>query len=359
MKLKTAIFLTSALTFNFCVRQSLANFSEQKWTYHGPTGDASFEKCGGDLGSPLVDLEEIQKRYQLKRSGKKDFLLVAPNRNEIRFSLRHAKIVASNWSIKLSQSPKLVKKKLCVPLDFADRALTPLLTGIPPSEWDNHLKYTTYAQVVLDAGHGGNDWGALGIFKGEVLKEKDLSLEFTRELAQGLKDKGVNIALTRNQDHYVALTERYALVNKLGPKLFLSLHLNSNGVNPGFEIFTLSLFKRDRKALEEVGAQVSKGKEKALLTFKSAAKQELSIDWAAQVKTIMSQYIRPVNAGMRREPFFLLYAVESPGLLLELGHMDREEDLNFWLNKKMRAELFQKLADYISSKLKTLQKIGS
>ncbi|MEZ4814222.1 MAG: N-acetylmuramoyl-L-alanine amidase [Bdellovibrionota bacterium] len=345
MKLKTAICLTSALTFSvFFSRLSLANFTEQKWIYHGPSGDESFEKCGGELGSPLVSLDEIQKKFELKRNGKKDFTLENSKGNKIRFSLRHNKVLGKDWSIKLSQAPELVKKKLCVPLDFGDRVLTPLLTGVKPEPWDEHLKYTSFAQVVLDPGHGGNDWGALGVYKGEALKEKDLTLEFSKEFERALKDKGVQVAVTRNRDQYVALAERYELANKFNSKLFISLHMNSSGVSPGFEIFTLSMFKRDRKALEEVGSIVSKGKEKALVTFKSAAKQELSIAWAAKFKKVMSQYIKPVNAGMRREPFFLLYAVQSPGILMELGYMDREEDLRFWLNKKLRKELWKKLS---------------
>lgn len=350
MKLKTAIYLTSVLTFSLS-SLTHANFSEQRWIYHGPKGDESFEKCGGTLGSPLVSLEDIQKKYQLKRVGKKDFTLKGPNKRQVRFSTRHKKVLGDNWSIELSQAPEMIKRKLCVPIDFGDRALTPLLTGKKPVPWNEHLKYTTFAQVVIDAGHGGNDWGALGVYKGEALKEKELTLEFSKELERTLKDKGLQVALIRNQDHFVALTERYALANKLNPKLFISLHLNSNGISPGFEIFTLSMFKRDRKALEEVGARVTKGKEKALLTFKSAAKQELSIGWAAKFKNVLGQYLKPVNAGMRREPFFLLYAVESPGILLELGYIDKEEDLHFWLNKSLRQGLWIKLSEMIREEL--------
>ncbi len=351
MKLKTAICLTSVLTFSF-FQTAYANFTEQRWIYHGPGGDESFEKCGGGLGSPLVSLDDIQKKYNLKRFGKKDFTLESPQKKQIRFSLRHTKIIGDGWSIQLSQKPEFIKKKLCVPVDFGDRALTPLLTGQKPALWNEHLKYTSFAQVVIDPGHGGNDWGALGLYKDEPLKEKELSLEFAKELERELKDKGVQVAMTRNQDHFVALTERYALANKLNPKLFISMHLNSNGISPGFEIFTLSMFRRDRKALEEVGSKVSKGKEKALLTFKAAAKQELSIAWAAKFKEVMSSFLKPVNAGMRREPFFLLYAVESPGVLLELGYMDREEDLRFWLDKKLRNTLWKKLAEMIALELK-------
>lgn len=355
MKLKTVICLTSVLTFS-SPSLLLANFSDQKWIYHAPHGDKEFDKCGGDLGSPLVSLDKIQKSYHLKRLGKKDFVLSSSSKNQIKFSLRHKKVIGENWAAELSQAPKIVKKELCVPLDFADRALTPLLTGRKPEIWDEHLKYVAFAQVVLDPGHGGNDWGTTGVYKGEVFKEKDLTLEFSKEFEKALRDRGVSTALTRNKDDYVALTERYEINNRLNPKLFLSLHLNSNGIEPGFEIFTLSLFKKDRKALEEVGARVTQGKEKALLTFKSAAKQEVSIEWAAKFKEVMSRYIKPVKMGMRRESFFLLYAVESPGLLIELGHLDREEDLNFWLNKELRNTLWKSLAQMLSDQLNPIKK---
>jgi N-acetylmuramoyl-L-alanine amidase len=356
MKLRTAIFLISVSTFNSCYR-AYANFSEKTWTYHGPHGDLVFEKCGGDLGSPLVSLDEIEQKLSLKRVGKKkDFTLQKDGENEIRLSTRYNKVFGKGWTVDLSEAPRFVKNgkktQVCVPLDFGDRGLTPLLNGQKPAKWDEHLEYTSFAQVVIDPGHGGNDWGTLGVYKDEALKEKDLTLEFAKELEGVLKEKSITVALTRNRDDFVALSERSALVNKLNPKLFLSLHLNSNGASPGFEIFTLSMFKRDRKALEEIGTKISKGKEKALLTFKSAAKQELSISWAADIKKVLSKYVKPVAAGLRREPFYLLYAVDSPGILVELGYMDREEDLRFWLNKSMRRSLWNDLSQVIDNTLK-------
>jgi len=357
MRLKTAIFSISVLTFSLSPAL-FANFSEKGWIYHGPSGDDFFERCGGQLGSPLVSLDEIQKKYALKRSGKKDFVLETTrekNKSEIRFSIRHAKILGKDWESELSQAPVFIKKKLCVPLDFGDRALGPLLTGQKPSKWNEHLAYVSYAQVVIDPGHGGNDWGTLGVFKGEVLKEKDLALEYAKELEAALKEKNIDVALTRRQDVFVALSERAALVNKLSPKLFISLHLNSNGVSPGFEIFTLSMFKRDRKALMEISKRQSNEKENGggILTFKSAAKQELSIAWAADFKKVLSAYLKPVNAGLRREPFYLLYAVESPGVLVELGYMDRAEDLNFLLNKSLRKTMWSQFSEAIDARLKS------
>ena len=349
MRLKTAIFCISVLTSNLFSFLSYSNFSQDKWTYHAPGGDKLFSRCGKDLGSPLVSVEEIAKQYSLQFKGKEDFELRDSSSGRfILFSTRHNQVNSSGWKQELSSRPvwitKKRKKQLCVPLDFGDRALTPLLSGQAPESWNKHLQYIQHAQVVIDPGHGANDWGASGIFKGEIFKEKDLTLEFARELNAAFKERGVESVLTRNQDHFVSLSERTSLVNKLKPKLFLSLHMNSNGVEPGFEIFTLSQYKKDRKSLFEIGKKVSKLNEKALLTFKSTAKQELSVQWAAFLKKILSSFLSPVKAGMRHESFFLLYAVETPGILVELGHIDREEDMRFWLNTEKRKEIWKQIA---------------
>ncbi len=365
MRLRTAIFCISVLTSNVFSFFCYSNFSQDKWTYHSPNNQLSsdsgvhlFDRCGKDLGAPLVSVEEIAKVFSLKFQGKEDFELKKGDR-VVYFSTRHDQIRSADWKQNLSARPVWIrekgKKKLCVPLDFGDRALTPLITGQSPETWDKHLQYVRHAQVVIDPGHGGNDWGASGNFKSESFKEKDLTLEFARELNSAFKEKGIESVLTRNQDLFVSLSERTSLVNKFKPKLFLSLHLNANGVGPGFEIFTLSQYKKDRKSLFEIGKRVSKEKEKSLLTFKSTAKQELSVHWAAIFKQILSSFLSPVKAGMRQESFFLLYAVDTPGILIELGYVDREEDMKLWLDEKKRKEIWSQIASRFLEEIKKSQ----
>lgn len=301
-------------------------------------------------------MKELAKVFSLKLSGTKDFVL-KNNTSQISFSIRHNKVTGKNWEQELSVNPALIKGQLCVPLDFGDRALGPLLGGKVPKKWNDHLQYIRFAQVVIDPGHGGNDWGAQGFFKGDTIKEKNLTLEFSRELSKELKNKNIEAVQTRNQDDFVALSERYALANTLKPKLFISLHLNTAGISRGFEIFTLSTFHRDRKSLLEVGKKVESNKDKSLLTFKSAAKQEISVEWAAVVKDTLKEFLPPVTVGMRRFPFFLLYAVSIPAVLIELGHLDREEDNNFWLNPTKRKNAWEKLSNVIAQKLSTPHKL--
>lgn len=357
MKLKTAILCISALTFNFL---AYSNFSAEGWLFHSPQGDKKFARCGEDLGNPQVNLFDLAKEFSIKISGKKDLkLLHIPSQSIVRMSLRHRNVSAGTWSIALSSVPKkLSAQKICVPIDFGERVIIPLIEGASPHDWKQHLKYLSKAQIVIDPGHGGNDWGTVGIFKGQLLREKDLTLDFSKELAKKLKDKGLEVALTRIDDQFVALEERQEVANLLKPKLFLSLHLNSKGPSRGFEIFALSLFKRDHKALFEIDKKNRTSSKKKdvqsneLVAIKSSAKQELSLQWASDLKSAFSEFIPPVQQGVRRAPFFLLYAVEYPALLIELGYMDRDEDLKFWTNPDLRSKVLDKVALTLLQKIK-------
>lgn len=76
--------------------------------------------------------------------------------------------------------------------------------------------------VVIDAGHGGKDSGAANDELG--FEEKWLNLDIARAIEKRLKDKGVNVVMTRNSDVFVQLAQRAAIANGLGADLFVSVH---------------------------------------------------------------------------------------------------------------------------------------
>ncbi len=79
-------------------------------------------------------------------------------------------------------------------------------------------------KIVLDAGHGGNDSGAVGgLIK---LKEKDLNLEMAQKVESKLKALGFNVIMTRTDDTYKTLSSRYTLANDDNANIFLSMHFN-------------------------------------------------------------------------------------------------------------------------------------
>ncbi len=79
------------------------------------------------------------------------------------------------------------------------------------------------AAIMLDAGHGGSDTGAIGI---TGVFEKDIALKVTSRLAESLRNRGYGVVLTRDRDRFVSLGARADLCNELLPMIFVSIHAN-------------------------------------------------------------------------------------------------------------------------------------
>jgi N-acetylmuramoyl-L-alanine amidase len=110
--------------------------------------------------------------------------------------------------------------------------------------------------VVLDAGHGGTDPGAIGVSK--QISEKQLTLAFARDLRDVLVARGrVRVAMTRDDDRYVSLDDRAAVARRLGAGLFVSLHMDS-ALNPlarGASVYSLSDVASDAEAARFAASQ--------------------------------------------------------------------------------------------------------
>ncbi|MCL9970341.1 N-acetylmuramoyl-L-alanine amidase [Anoxybacillus kestanbolensis] len=88
-------------------------------------------------------------------------------------------------------------------------------------------------KIVLDAGHGGHDPGAIA----NGLREKDLTLAIVKHIGKMLEEyEGVEILYTRTDDRFLELSERAAIANKAGADFFLSVHINAGG-GTGFESY--------------------------------------------------------------------------------------------------------------------------
>ena len=97
----------------------------------------------------------------------------------------------------------------------------------PPKSSEKLKARSRPYKVVVDAGHGGKDPGAMG--RGG-LREKDVNLDVARRLALYLEDHGVDVVMTRRSDVYVPLEDRTAIANRVNPDLFVSIHANSDNL---------------------------------------------------------------------------------------------------------------------------------
>ncbi|MFK5925683.1 MAG: N-acetylmuramoyl-L-alanine amidase [Desulfuromusa sp.] len=201
--------------------------------------------------------------------------------------------------------------------------------------------------IVVDAGHGGKDPGAIGPNK---VFEKDVTLKMAKVLARALRQQlGVKVLLTRSDDHFLKLHERTEYANQVGADLFISLHANatSNGKAYGVETYFLNLSKNNQAAevaarengttLQEVG-----NLEAILFDLMANAKINESSRLAAEVQQslvagLRSHYSRVKDHGVKQGPFYVLLGATMPSVLVETGFISNPRD-----EKRLTSAVYQK-----------------
>ncbi|WP_096199529.1 N-acetylmuramoyl-L-alanine amidase [Bacillus sp. FJAT-45350] len=150
-------------------------------------------------------------------------------------------------------------------------------------------------KICLDAGHGGNDSGAIG----HGLQEKDVALDIVKRIDEKLKQyEGVQTLLTRSSDIFVELAERAAIANRWGADYFLSAHLNAfNGQANGYEDFI----------------------------HISASAQSISHQNTMHAE-ITKQVPEINNRGRKTANFAVLRLTRMPAILTENGFIDNARD---------------------------------
>ena len=191
--------------------------------------------------------------------------------------------------------------------------------------------------IVVDAGHGGKDPGAIGPHK---TYEKNVALAIAKSLAKQLRQKmKVKVLLTRSDDRFLPLHERTEYANQVGADLFISLHANAspNGKAYGIETYFLNLSKNSQAAevaarengttLQEVG-----NLDAILFDLMANAKINESSRLAAEVQQsviagLRSHYSHIKDHGVKQGPFHVLLGATMPSVLIETGFISnpREE----------------------------------
>ncbi|ADE56437.1 N-acetylmuramoyl-L-alanine amidase family protein [Aminobacterium colombiense] len=206
--------------------------------------------------------------------------------------------------------------------------------------------------VVIDAGHGGKDPGAVA----NGYREKDLNLQYARQLAECVKKRGFRVRLTRDTDVYLKLGERTDLANKWEADMFISIHANAlpKGRHAnGTEIYIMAL-PTDKDAMElalienreltgdngsESSAQVDK-KTKMLLNILGNMQQNAKISDSTEVAEHLFKSGQKQKINMRRvaqAPFFVLRGATMPAVLIETGFLTERSEA-----KKLATPSFQK-----------------
>ena len=176
-------------------------------------------------------------------------------------------------------------------------------------------------RVVIDAGHGGSNTGAPGLFAG--VYEKRVTLAVARDLAAELRARGFDVVMTRDRDEYLTLRERVRRANAAEPDCFVSLHTNASGERSrrGVETWVLA---RDAAEVEARRAASHESDDVAALVTElrmlDAARRSAELAHAVQAEVVAAT--TGVDRGVRQYGYDVLAGVAAPAVLVEMGFLD-------------------------------------
>ncbi|QKF66457.1 N-acetylmuramoyl-L-alanine amidase [Arcobacter venerupis] len=216
--------------------------------------------------------------------------------------------------------------------------------------------------IVLDAGHGGDDVGAVGPNK---RYEKVINLNVTKYLAAILKQRGYTVYLTRSKDVFIKVVERTVLANEKNADLFMSIHTNAvpkekaNEVD-GIETFFLSPAREERAkrvaALEnksDIREMSSSSKDVFLESLnrpRITASHKFAIDVQAGIlQSARSKYKDIQDSGVREGPFWVLVGAQMPSILVELGYISHPVEGKRLYDKNYQQLLANGIANGVDS----------
>jgi N-acetylmuramoyl-L-alanine amidase len=221
------------------------------------------------------------------------------------------------------------------------------------------------AVVVLDAGHGGRDVGAIAVTGGY---EKDVTLAIARETARILRSRGrVQVRFTRDDDRFIPLGGRVRIARDARADLFVSIHADSaaNDKAQGASVYTLSAVASDaiaeRLAARENKADIIGG---VNLGVEAPEVGEIMVDLARRATGNVSvQFAETLQDALEREAvnfrgefhhfaaFAVLKAPDVPSVLLETGYLTNKDDAERLFSSSGRRAVARGLANAIERHL--------
>lgn len=283
--------------------------------------------------------------------------------------LRTPLAVEQAW---LDIAPETGKAQLNVTLDDTDEAAFAAAAGAPKTvSWgegaDVYMraptpKNTDKLVVILDPGHGGIDPGA----QRDGVIEADLMLSFARELREILLRTGAyDVYLTRDSDQFVSLEARVSFAHQAGADLFVSLHADAldEGVAHGASVYTLAIEASDAAsaALAErhdrddllAGVDLSGADDRVAQVLMDLARLDNTPRSQALAEHLIGG-IRNATGHVHKRPvrqagFSVLKAADIPSVLIELGFLSTNKDLENLQDPIWRAAMAAGIRDGIAA----------
>jgi len=223
--------------------------------------------------------------------------------------------------------------------------------------------------IVIDAGHGGHDTGAIGAGK----REKDLVLQIAKKLAKKLRKEGHPVYMTRTRDHFLTLRQRTKIADKKNAKVFISIHANSISKKSRNKVYGIETFflqntrdaksqriaARENKAVLQGTTKLSQNViiDSVLSGPKIVQSNKLAIDIQKRMITnLRSKYKNIKDGGVRNAPFWVLVGASRPSILVEVGYISHPMERKRLFNPQYQDLLVHGITEGIDNYLDNRKK---
>lgn len=166
--------------------------------------------------------------------------------------------------------------------------------------------------VVLDAGHGGSDYGAIRC----GINEKDINLDVAKRVQAILQSKGANVYMTRERDEFISLQDRTIITANKCPEIFVSVHVNSSA-KPEVTGIETHYYHDD------------------------------SVELAHTVHSCLASCINSKDRGLFRSRFYVINHVTIPAILVEIGFISNDNERAELVSEQRKQQTAEAIAEGI------------
>ena len=322
-------------------------------------------KCPSyDIGGiTYISLNSLLNAYNLdyQWDGLAKRLTITDGNKAVTFGIG-SNIAIVEGADKVMEAPVVMRRSMVVvPRSFASYILSEVYAKeaagtqrarIVPAKISGY----SISRIVLDAGHGGKDPGAIG----QGLVEKEVTLDIVKRVKRYLEGSGIEAILTRDSDVFVSLWKRADIANKQNADFFISIHANAapSAYAKGFEVFYLS------EAVDD-SARAIAAAENASLRYESssfadkrpstaleAILRDIEYTEARAESRELAEYIASSatsdlgtkDRGVKGARFYVLKGADMPAILIEVGFVSNRQDAVRLKNSSYREELAKAIA---------------
>ncbi len=216
---------------------------------------------------------------------------------------------------------------------------------IDPVLYPSHIQNAEYFDtVVIDAGHGGHDAGARGIYG----YEKDFALKMAMTVRTALMQRGFKVIMTRTTDTFLTLGGRVAIANQTPKSIFLSFHFNSGGsAASGIETWALTP--------QSAAATIPRGGGFNVNGVTGNKQDSANIALATAVHANVISRFKFVDRGIKRAQWSVLTGCKRPGILFEGGFVTNAKECLLVASDTYRQQVSAAIGDAVVNYRKALE----